>query len=298
LSAPADGRRVVEERAPEARVRRSIFSIEEASWAVARRQIEHRQDDAAYGILGKWDLVSNTCRRHGDACPARLALRPGTIAGWDGYLQCFKEIGAFHRPQASERVRDLQQQVIVMSTMSGACQVRQAGVVRDDVDLGVKDGKVIDIVPFYSTPQTICDAAAGCMAMSKVHVHATLKVRIGGYERFCEAMAKQVPSSKATWNMLMRSHPAAKSTNVIHTGSCPTPTASSMATVKCASGRSSRNSRGDQDVLKARDRHHGAQDAYSPRVQRVGAQHVHGFLNAQRRVEGRRDLPPALTPPP
>lgn len=29
--------------------------------------------------------------------------------------------------------------------------------------------------------------------MSKVYVHATLKIRIGGYERFCEAMAKQVP---------------------------------------------------------------------------------------------------------
>jgi len=29
--------------------------------------------------------------------------------------------------------------------------------------------------------------------MSKIYVHATLKIRIGGYERFCEAMAKQVP---------------------------------------------------------------------------------------------------------
>ena len=29
--------------------------------------------------------------------------------------------------------------------------------------------------------------------MSKLYLHATLKIRIGGYERFCEAMAKQVP---------------------------------------------------------------------------------------------------------
>jgi len=29
--------------------------------------------------------------------------------------------------------------------------------------------------------------------MSKVYVHATLKIRIGGYERFCEAMAQQLP---------------------------------------------------------------------------------------------------------
>ena len=28
--------------------------------------------------------------------------------------------------------------------------------------------------------------------MSKVYLHATLKLRIGGYEPFCEAMAKQV----------------------------------------------------------------------------------------------------------
>jgi hypothetical protein len=29
--------------------------------------------------------------------------------------------------------------------------------------------------------------------MDKVYVHATLKVRIGGYERFCDALAKMVP---------------------------------------------------------------------------------------------------------
>ena len=29
--------------------------------------------------------------------------------------------------------------------------------------------------------------------MTKVYVHATLKIRIGGYERFCEAMAQQLP---------------------------------------------------------------------------------------------------------
>lgn len=29
--------------------------------------------------------------------------------------------------------------------------------------------------------------------MSEIYIHATLKVRIGGYERFAEAMARQVP---------------------------------------------------------------------------------------------------------
>lgn len=29
--------------------------------------------------------------------------------------------------------------------------------------------------------------------MGKVYVHAVLKIRIGGYERFCEAMAQQLP---------------------------------------------------------------------------------------------------------
>ena len=29
--------------------------------------------------------------------------------------------------------------------------------------------------------------------MNELYVHATLQVRIGGYERFCEAMAKQLP---------------------------------------------------------------------------------------------------------
>jgi hypothetical protein len=31
----------------------------------------------------------------------------------------------------------------------------------------------------------------------KLYVHATLKVRIGGYERFCEALAKMVPILEA-----------------------------------------------------------------------------------------------------
>lgn len=29
--------------------------------------------------------------------------------------------------------------------------------------------------------------------MSKLYVHATLQIKIGGYERFCEAMARQRP---------------------------------------------------------------------------------------------------------
>jgi hypothetical protein len=39
--------------------------------------------------------------------------------------------------------------------------------------------------------------------MSKVYVHATLKIRIGGYEKFCEAMAKQVPILESHgWKLL------------------------------------------------------------------------------------------------
>jgi hypothetical protein len=29
--------------------------------------------------------------------------------------------------------------------------------------------------------------------MSKLYLHATLKIRLGGYEKFCESIAKQVP---------------------------------------------------------------------------------------------------------
>ena len=29
--------------------------------------------------------------------------------------------------------------------------------------------------------------------MNKLYIHATLKLRLGGYERFCESMAKQIP---------------------------------------------------------------------------------------------------------
>jgi hypothetical protein len=33
--------------------------------------------------------------------------------------------------------------------------------------------------------------------MTQLYVHATLKVRIGGYERFCDALAKMVPMLEA-----------------------------------------------------------------------------------------------------
>jgi hypothetical protein len=41
-------------------------------------------------------------------------------------------------------------------------------------------------------------------AMSKIYIHATLKLRIGGYDRFCEAMSKQVKINEEQfgWKLL------------------------------------------------------------------------------------------------
>jgi hypothetical protein len=39
--------------------------------------------------------------------------------------------------------------------------------------------------------------------MPPIYVHATIKIRIGGYGRFCEVMAKQVPILEACgWKLL------------------------------------------------------------------------------------------------
>jgi hypothetical protein len=39
--------------------------------------------------------------------------------------------------------------------------------------------------------------------MAKVYVHAELKIRIGGYDRFCEAMSRQVPILEGQgWKLL------------------------------------------------------------------------------------------------
>ena len=39
--------------------------------------------------------------------------------------------------------------------------------------------------------------------MNSVYLHATLKLKIGGYERFCESMAQQVPVLESFgWKLL------------------------------------------------------------------------------------------------
>jgi hypothetical protein len=54
--------------------------------------------------------------------------------------------------------------------------------------------------------------------VSEVYVHATLKIRIGRYEEFCEAMAKQVPVLESHgWKMVAAFNTAVgRVYNVVH----------------------------------------------------------------------------------
>jgi hypothetical protein len=83
--------------------------------------------------------------------------------GWDGYLQVFKELGAFFIDLKSSETElaSVADKVIVMASLSG--RVRSSGKPISFPITAIwqlKDGKVVDIVPFYYDTKTICDLAA------------------------------------------------------------------------------------------------------------------------------------------
>lgn len=117
---------------------------------------------AKNGILGNWDIV-----RQYVADEMVMHVPPGLpyggdYHGWEGYLRCFKEMGAFYRDLKSGPVElaSVGDKVIVLTSMSGR-------IARNDKPVSfriatvwtVQDGKVVDIVPFYYDTKAIADLA-------------------------------------------------------------------------------------------------------------------------------------------
>jgi uncharacterized protein len=118
---------------------------------------------AENGLLGRWDIV-----RQYVSDDLVMHVPPGLpfgrdYCGWDGYLQVFKELGAFFVDLKSSETElaSVADKVIVMASLSG--RVRSSGKPISFPITAIwqlKDGKVIDIVPFYYDTKTICDLAA------------------------------------------------------------------------------------------------------------------------------------------
>ena len=118
---------------------------------------------AANGILGRWDIVrqyvSDDLVMH---VPPGLPFG-GDYCGWDGYLRMFKELGAFFTDlkAAEAQLASCGNKVIVMSSFSGRIAKNGKPISFPITAIWeVKDGKVVDIVPFYYDTKTICDLAA------------------------------------------------------------------------------------------------------------------------------------------
>jgi len=118
---------------------------------------------AKNGILGRWDIVrqyvSDDLVMH---VPPGLPYG-GDYRGWDGYLRCFKEIGAFFTDTKGGDVElaSVGDKVIVMTTMSGRIAKNGKPITFPITAIWtVKDGKVVDIMPFYYDTKAICDLAA------------------------------------------------------------------------------------------------------------------------------------------
>lgn len=115
---------------------------------------------AENGILGRWDIV-----RQYIADDLVMHVPPGLpfggdYRGWDGYLQVFKELGSYFTglKSAEAQFAAAGNKVIVMSTLSG--QVARTGKPISFPITGIwelRDGKVVDIVPFYYDTKAIYD---------------------------------------------------------------------------------------------------------------------------------------------
>jgi ketosteroid isomerase-like protein len=121
------------------------------------------QTMAANGIKGNWDIVrgyvSDELVMH---VPPGLPFG-GDYRGWEGYLQTFKELGAFFTGLQSGTVETVGtgDRVIVMTTLSGKI-ARNGKPISFPITTiwRVKDGKVVEITPFYYDTKAICDLAA------------------------------------------------------------------------------------------------------------------------------------------
>ena len=118
---------------------------------------------AENGIKGNWDIVrgyvSDDLVMH---VPPGLPFG-GDYCGWDGYLQVFKELAAFFADLKSgdTEVAAHGDKVIVMSSLSG--RIAKTGKPVSFPITGIwrlKDGKVVEITPFYYDTKAICDLAA------------------------------------------------------------------------------------------------------------------------------------------
>ncbi|HTZ71657.1 MAG TPA: nuclear transport factor 2 family protein [Acetobacteraceae bacterium] len=118
---------------------------------------------AANGILGRWDIVkqyvSDDLVMH---LPPGLPFG-GDYLGWEGYLQTFKELGAFFTDLKSgeQEFACHGNKVIVMASLHGRIAKTGKPISFPITAIWtVEDGKVVDIVPFYYDTKTICDLAA------------------------------------------------------------------------------------------------------------------------------------------
>jgi hypothetical protein len=118
---------------------------------------------AENGILGRWDIVrqyvSDSLVMH---VPPGLPFG-GDYHGWDGYLQVFKELGAFFTGLKSgeTELASCGNKVIVMTTLSGRIARNGKPISFPITSVWeLQDGKAIDIVPFYYDTKAICDLAA------------------------------------------------------------------------------------------------------------------------------------------
>jgi uncharacterized protein len=117
---------------------------------------------AENGILGRWDIVrqyvSDDLVMH---VPPSLPFGRD-YHGWDGYLQMFKELATFFTGLKSGETNyaSFGDKVIVMSTLSGNVASNGKPISFPITAIWqLKDGKVVDIVPFYYDTKAICDLA-------------------------------------------------------------------------------------------------------------------------------------------
>lgn len=117
---------------------------------------------AANGILGRWGIVrqyvSDDLVMH---VPPSLPFG-GDYRGWDGYLQMFNALGAFFTDlsPAEAQFAACGDRVIVMTTLSGLIAKNRRPISFPITAIWeVKNGKVVDIVPFYYDTKRICDVA-------------------------------------------------------------------------------------------------------------------------------------------
>lgn len=115
---------------------------------------------AENGVKGNWDLVrqcvSDDLVMH---VPAGLPFGRD-YRGWDDYLQFFKTFASYFTDikASDQELVPHGDKVIVMSRLSGRVAKTGKPVSFPIVAVWqVKNGKVVDIVPFYYDTKAICD---------------------------------------------------------------------------------------------------------------------------------------------